>query len=243
MSNLSLQETVGRLVAAQPSRSKVFERWGLDYCCGGKKPLAEACAERGLEPETVLRELAAEDARPTAGVGTDWTTAPLSALCDHIIATHHDYLREALPRLTLLTDKVANAHGDKRPELRDVATLFATFRRELENHMRKEEVILFPLIKTLETVEMLPAFHCGSVANPIQVMELEHDDAGAALERLRALTNGFTPPPGACNTYRAMLDALAELEADMHQHVHKENNILFPRAAQREAELAPTSGR
>ncbi len=230
------EATVGQLVAEQPARSRVFERLGIDYCCGGKRPLSAACAAKELELEAVKRELESID-RVTPAPQTDWTEATLTELADHIQQTHHDYLREALPRLTHLTQKVASAHGDKDPRLVDLAEVFAEFRLELEAHMAKEELVLFPLCRTLDGATERPVFHCGSVHNPIRVMVLEHDDAGAALERMRSLTDGYTPPAHACNTYRAMLQALEELEADMHQHVHKENNILFPRAAAAEAGL------
>jgi regulator of cell morphogenesis and NO signaling len=214
-----------------------MERWGLDYCCGGKKPLGAACEERNLDVEAVVQDLFEADA--VVGLPeTDWTQEPMADLCDHVVHAHHGYLRKSLPRLTGLIEKVRAAHGDNHPELRKVETIFREFREELELHMMKEEQILFPFIKTLETSGSSPSFHCGSLRNPIQVMEAEHDSAGAALEKLRSLTDGYRPPENACNTYRAMLDGLAELEADMHVHVHLENNVLFPRATQREEHLA-----
>ncbi|HLK60406.1 MAG TPA: iron-sulfur cluster repair di-iron protein [Chthonomonadaceae bacterium] len=228
MQTISTQDTIGRLVAERPGRSRIFERWGLDYCCGGKKTLEDACNEKALNLADLLSDLRKSDASPSEPA-TDWLAAPLGALADHITTTHHAYLREALPRLTFLTEKVRDAHGGRHPELIELAATFAAFRSELEQHMVKEERVLFPLIKQLEAAETLPAMHSGSVNHPIRAMETEHDDAGAALATMRRLTLDFTPPPGACNTYRAMLDALAELEADMHRHVHKENNILFPR--------------
>lgn len=237
MSTLSIEKTVGQLVAEKPSRSRVFERWGVDYCCGGKQPLRTACANRGLDLDEIVRELEAEEARAETAPQADWNTASLSELADHIVSTHHAYLQEALPRLSFLIGKVSNAHGNKQPELYEIGEVFTHLRAELEQHTMKEERVLFPFIKQLETAQQRPSHHCGSVNNPIYVMEREHAAAGEALERMRALTQDYTPPAGACNTYRAMLDALAELEADMHQHVHKENNILFPRAAQREAQL------
>ena len=230
------QQTVGGLVAERPSRSIVFERWGIDYCCGGKKQLKDACTEKSVDLDTVLRDLQ-EETRSDEAKPTDWTTAPLSKLTEHIVTTHHAYLREALPRLSFLTEKVRNAHAQRHPELIELARVFAAFRSDMEAHAQKEELILFPYIERLEQSEMLPPFGCGSVRNPIQVMEQEHEEAGAALETMHRLTHGYTIPEGACATYRAMLDALAELEADTHRHVHKENSILFPRAEAREASL------
>src|SRR5581483_9505995 len=234
----TLDRTVGQLVAEQPARSRIFERLGIDYCCGGGRSLADACAAKRLDAQAVLRDLEACDAAAPAPE-TDWTQATLTELCDHIEQTHHAYLRQALPRLSALTEKVARAHGAKDPRLLDLHATFGGLRAELEAHMAKEEFILFPLCRQLEGATARPRFHCGSVQNPIRVMVAEHADAGEALEEMRALTDDFTPPVGACNTYRAMLQALEELEADLHQHVHKENNLLFPRAAEAEAALAP----
>lgn len=234
---LSPETTVGQMVADRPARSQVFERLGIDYCCGGRKSLSASCAERGLSTDAVLKALADAD-RNAPAADTDPARMGISELCDHVEEVHHAYLREALPRLMMLTDKVANAHGDRDPNLVAVRDLFIDFRAELEAHMMKEEMILFPLCRQMEAAGGPVRAHCGSVANPIRVMFAEHDDAGEAMEKFRAWTGGYTAPDGACNTYRAMLDALATLEADMHQHVHKENNILFPRAIEREAELA-----
>jgi regulator of cell morphogenesis and NO signaling len=236
MSAINTQDTVGQLVAERPVRGKIFEKLGIDYCCGGKRPLSEACAEKSLDVEAVVRELREAEAGQAAEE-TDWTTAPLGAFCDHIVGTHHAYLNEALPRLSFLTNKVNQAHGARHPELAELEDVFAELRAELEAHAMKEEMILFPLIKQLEAAETRPAFHCGSVNNPIRVMEIEHDHAGDALARMRALTGGFTVPEDGCNTYRVMIDALIELEADLHMHIHKENHILFPRAAALEASL------
>lgn len=224
MNTQLLDRPVGQLVAEQPGRSSVFERWGIDYCCSGKKALSEACAVKKLDATSVLRDLEASDskAEPPA---VDWTREPLARLCDHIESIHHDGLREALPRLSMLTAKVAERHGPKDTRLVELRDLFAGFRSEMEAHMEKEEQILFPAIRALQSGIPMPG-----IEQPIQLMLAEHDDAGEALAKMRSLTDDFEPAPEACNTHRAMLHALGELEADMHQHVHKENNILFPRA-------------
>ena len=234
--DLSLQ-TVGGLVAERPSRSRIFERWGIDYCCGGKKPLKESCAALSVDLDAVLRELQVEGAEVDSAP-TDLRTVPLSTLTAHIIAVHHASLRAALPRLSMLTQKVRDAHARRHPELTEVASVFAAFRSDMEAHTDREEQILFPYIEQLESENADPTIVGGSVHGTIQEMEKDHEDAGQALETLRRLTNGFTAPDGACATYRAMLDALSELEADTHRHVHKENSILFPRAEAREAELS-----
>lgn len=227
----TIQTTVGDLVTQRPSRSRAFEKLGIDYCCGGKKPLADVCAAKGIDAHTVLSVLlAAEEEAPTEQ--RTWSTATLTELADHIEQTHHAYLKRELPRLKTLVRKVAAVHGEHYPWMLEIDGIFAGFAAELASHMMKEEQMLFPLIRSLESGDPAPhADRCGpGIANPIRVMEHEHDDAGEALARMRELSAGFTPPPDACNTFRAMLDGLAELEADMHRHVHKENSILFPRA-------------
>ncbi len=222
--------TVGQLVAEQPARARVFERLGLDYCCGGRKPLADACAARGLDPGAVVRDLELCDAvvaslaGPDAAREPDWTRAPLGALCDHIEQTHHAYLRAELPRLTALTERVAQAHGADDPRLVELRDVFAAFRVGMEAHAAAEENAAFPLCRVADTGAV------PGLAALLAQMEAEHDDAGDALSRMRALTDGFAAPAGACPTYRETLRALAELESDTHRHVHKENSILFPRA-------------
>ena len=227
--NLSSETTVGQLVVERPSRARVFERLGIDYCCGGKHPLRMACEQKGLDVDAVLAELERNEAGSREEL-RNWASASLTDLCDHIEQTHHAYLKQELPRLAYLTDKVAARHGENRPELREVRDVFEALKAEMESHMMKEERVLFPLCRQLDGAEELPATHNGSVSNPIGVMVREHEDAGDALARIRALTDDFTCPPDACNTYRAMYDSLHQLEQDMHQHVHKENNILFPKA-------------
>lgn len=217
--------TVGELVAERPARSRVFEGLGIDYCCGGKLSLTEACARKGLDPAEVGRRL---DAVEPAAPETDWREAPLGALCDHIVAAHHVYLRRELPRLRGLLTKLARVHGGRHPELRDTLAVFESFAADLVAHMTKEERVLFPLIAGLESggVPRTPF-----VLEPLAVMEAEHDGAGRALAEMRRLTGGYTVPADGCGTYRVAMAGLAELEADMHAHVHLENSILFPRAA------------
>lgn len=228
---LDIHATVGSLVAANPNRSRVFEQLGIDYCCGGKKPLAEVCAQHGLDAATVLRMLDALD-QVDAGATScaDPAAMPLTDLCDHIVATHHAYLKQELPRLDFMTHKVCDVHGDNEPRLRTLRAVFTGLQAEMQAHMAKEEQILFPLIRQLDAgVNIHAAGGCG-LGGPIAQMEHEHAAAGDALARMRELTDGYTPPDWACNTFRAMYDALHRLERDMHQHVHKENNVLFPRA-------------
>src|SRR5262249_51610023 len=150
-------------------------------------------------------------------------------LCDHIEQTHHRHLKQELPRLEFLTTKVATRHGEKRPALMEVQRVFATLKSEMELHMMKEERVLFPLCRKLDAADELPVMHCGSVGTPIEVMIREHEHAGDAMTKIRSATENYSCPSDACNTYLALFDALEHLERDLHEHVHKENNILFPK--------------
>jgi len=236
ITNLDVHTTVGEAVADRPARSRVLERLGIDYCCGGRQTVEEASIRLGLDPETVLAELLADDLG-TPDDGAAPVNMSMTELADHIEATHHSYLRAELPRLAGLADKVVAAHGQKYPWVEEVQFVQAALAAELYPHMLKEEQILFPLIRQLDGASTLPPVHCGTVNNPIHVMEHEHDNAGAALRGLRTLTNGFAVPEGACNTFRAWFDGLAALELDLHAHIHKENNVLVVGAAETEREL------
>lgn len=236
MSTLSAETTVGTLVAQRLGRARVFEQFGIDFCCGGKRHLQAACAAKGVPIAQVLEALQASDAEP--GNACDPSAMGMSELADHIVEKHHGYLRRELPRLSAMLEKVIAVHGERHADLRECGAVFAGLRREMEDHMLKEEQVLFPMIRQLELSKIRPSFQCGSVENPIRAMEHEHEDAGQSLATLRRLTHGYVPPVDACTTYRVLLDGLAELERDMHLHVHKENSVLFPRAIAAEARLA-----
>ncbi len=230
MSTLTAQQTVGELVRERPSRARVFEELGIDYCCGGKKPLVEACAKKGHNVDKVLASINEMDTSGSAEDATDYTSMPLDELAKHIVTTHHAYLVRELPRMQQMSAKVAKVHGDKDARLAELAAVVHALAEELSAHMMKEERILFPVISQLAQSDTLPDMPFGTLANPIRAMEAEHDTSGNGLEDMSRLTDGYTPPDWACNTYRALLDGLHELEMDLHQHIHKENNILFPRA-------------
>jgi regulator of cell morphogenesis and NO signaling len=240
MSAATIDTTVGQLVTERPTRAQLFERLGIDYCCGGGKRLADACAGAGLDLQVVARELAAWDAH-AAEEERDWSRATMTELVEHIVSVHHNYLRERLPALALMLEKVINAHGRQHPELLELRRLFASLWSELECHMKKEEEILFPVCRAMElngaNSRAGAPFPPRSLHGPVRSMIGEHEDAGSVLAAIRALTHGFTPPPSACATYRALFAGLAELEADLHQHIHKENNILFPKAIASEEAL------
>lgn len=237
MGPFNIHSTVGEMVAEHPALSRVLEELGIDYCCGGKQTLEEACGKKGLDPRSVVTklELAQSNAKKKRDA-VDAAAMSLSELANHIEQVHHAYLHTELPRVDRMMEKVASVHGEKDPRIPEVRKWFLALAEELSSHMVKEERILFPMIRQLERGEEVPTFHCGTIANPIRQMELEHDRAGLALERLRELTNNYSSPEWACGTYRALLDALAHLERDMHQHIHKENNVLFPRAVEMEAQ-------
>ena len=236
MSKISPESTVAEIVSEKISRSKVFENNGIDFCCGGDIPLSDICRVQGLKVEKVLQELDANDIEHPESE-RDWNTAPLHELCDDIVAVHHENLRREMPRIKKMIEKLAEVHKVNHPELRDLLAVFSSFEEEITSHLMKEEHILFPMIKQLETASASPEFHCYTVANPIHVMMSEHESAGEALDKMRTITKDYIPPEDACNTYKAMLDALHELESDTHRHIHRENHILFPRAQSRESEL------
>ncbi len=229
--------TLADLVIERPGRAKVLDRLGLDYCCHGRRTLDEACRGSGLDAKRVLAEIIAGGDEPTPD--RDWAHESLTALCDDIEGTHHVFLREALPRIASLLDRTIQAHASRDPRLPRLGEVFSAFRKELEMHMLREEKVLFRWIRCLERggngEAGLPAWGLNA---PIACMEAEHEDVGSALQEMRSLTDAYTPPAWACPTYRAMLDSLRELEEDTHRHVHKENNILFPRAAKLEGRSA-----
>ena len=228
---------VGELVTERPGRSEVFDRFGVDYCCGGKLTIAEVCARKGIEPASLLHALNTFDTMPRASAEIDWSGQAIGELITHILTTHHDYLHAELPRLAKLISKTASVHGKREPALLKLWSEFSRMASDLESHMAKEERVLFPMMRQLEQATTMPNLHCGSVNNPIRVMQQEHEDAGAALAKMRELAKGYRPPEDACNTWRAMLDGLERFEKDMHQHVHLENNVLYPRATELEARL------
>ncbi len=236
MPAIQATDTVAEVVTRCPSLSRLFEQEGIDYCCGGKKTLDVVCEKKGLDANEFVSRL---EELANCGLNenvVDADAMSLTELADHIEQTHHAYLRSEFPRLDKMTKRVASVHGEKNPALLEIRDTYSAMSEELLSHLAKEEQILFPMVRQIDASETAPQFHCGSLANPIHQMELEHSEAGSALEKLRELTDDYTPPQWACNTYRAMFDALAELERDLHQHIHKENNILFPRAIKMESE-------
>jgi regulator of cell morphogenesis and NO signaling len=216
--------TVGEIVADNPSQARVFQAFGIDFCCQGGRTLRETCALKGLGLKTVVEQLEASAAAKTPPENNPALLPPVE-LIQHILDKNHAYLRAELPRIHAMSERVAEVHGGHTPSLVEVFQVFCAMAEELESHMMKKEQILFPAIQALcAGSRVMP------LDGPVACMLQEHDDAGAALARMRELTNGFTPPPEACNTYRALFAGLGELEEDLHRHIHLENTVLFPQA-------------
>ena len=234
--NLDGARTVRELAIEIPNATRTFEKLGIDYCCGGSRSLSDACQHAHVTLEAVLGELEQGSSfKPaTATARQDFANGNLGELVEHIVGTHHVYVKQELPRLEQLLKKVVAVHGAAHPELGKIQQIFHGVSEELSSHMMKEEHILFPYIVALENAvsngrpRPRPAF--GTVSNPVRMMELEHDSAGAALKEIAALSSNYEPPENACFSYRTLYTALKEFETDLHQHVHLENNILFPRA-------------
>lgn len=217
--------TLGALVNAHPELTRELERRGLDYCCGGEQTLADACVSKGLDSTLTTEELAVA---ATEEVAAAWTTMDATELVDHLVSTHHRYLWEELPRLSALMTKIVSVHDVRHPELRLIGACYEKVRADLEPHLTKEEQVLFPMIRELAAAQSKPSFHGGSLRNPISVMLREHDAVGDLLSQLRKLTDDYRLPSDGCASYEACFIGLADLEADTHLHIHKENNLLFP---------------
>lgn len=233
---LTATKTVRELAVEVPNATRVFERLGIDYCCGGHRPLEEACTSANVAMDVVLRALE-QGIDTSATIATrDWNTAPLGELVDHIVNQHHTYVKSETPRLQALIAKVVGVRGQNHPELQQVQTAFSELADELAAHMLKEERILFPYVKQMAGGTGCGPSCFGSVQNPIRVMMLEHDNAGEKLREIRQATSNYTLPHDACLSYSTLFAAFVEFEQDLHQHIHLENNILFPRAVRMECE-------
>lgn len=228
--------TVGELVAEAPGLSRVFQRYQLDFCCQGGKTLREACAKKGLDLDEIINALATElENRPDSEDNP--AGLPPLELITHVVEIHHGFLRRELPRIHAMAKRVAQVHGPHTPSLVEVFEVFQNLFDELDSHMKKEEEILFPAIAALAGDATLSPPFDGSFDGPISMMRHEHEDVGHALVRLRELAHDYVPPEEACNTYRALFAGLADLEEDLHRHIHLENSVLFPAAEQLAAAL------
>ncbi len=218
---------VGEFVSRDFRTAAVFQRHGIDFCCGGRRPLDQACAEAGVDPAPILTELDTVLAMPG---NPDQPPSDLRTLMDLILDRHHAYIRDMNPVIRAHAHKVAEVHGGRHPETRTVAMLFDAVADELEAHLLKEERILFPAILDLLSGQETSM----SISAPIAVMESEHVGAGTAFEDMRTATDQFTLPEDACTTYTVLYRELEAFEADLHRHIHLENNILFPAALELE---------
>lgn len=240
LQDLQTTESVGDWVAADFRLANVFTKYGIDFCCGGDVPVGQACAEKGISVETLLRDV--QTAQATAAVGEQYNDWSIDFLSDYIVNQFHAYTRRMLPQIVEYAGAVANAHGAQHPETITIAALLPPLAEEMLDHMDSEEELLYPYIKQLvqqgATGSPLkpPAF--GSAEILIEEMDREHEETGDVLEELVELSDGFTVPDDACNTYRALYGFLTEFEATTKKHIHLENNILFPKAIRLEKQLA-----
>jgi regulator of cell morphogenesis and NO signaling len=234
-------QTVREIAIQNPATVRVFESLGIDYCCGGKRPLEEACLRANLSLERVLSLLSSAKNSASEPPDRSWAASSIDELTTHIVGTHHQFIRSEAPRLIALARKVAEKHGPNHPELTSIEEIFSAMADELYAHLMKEERILFPVIRQIETAVITggpaPAACFDSVQSPIARMLADHDDAAELTTQIRKLSNDYQPPADACPSYRGLYHGLEEFERDLHRHVHLENNILFPRAIELEASL------
>ncbi|HJW94756.1 MAG TPA: iron-sulfur cluster repair di-iron protein [Thermoanaerobaculia bacterium] len=223
-------KSIGELALETPHAIAVLERWKIDYCCNGKRSVAEACRDAGVTANELMREIGAT---PVVHDGRDWSAESLETLQQYIIGTHHVFTRQAMETVGILSEKVARRHGPGHPEVLRVRELVIALCNDLEPHMMKEEVVLFPYVAAMERGE--EAANCfGTVRNPVRMMMMEHDAVGGLLRDLRVATNEYALPEDACLSFRALYERLVELELDLHKHIHLENNVHFPRAVELE---------
>ncbi len=236
---IATTRTVGEIAAEMPNATREFEKVGIDYCCGGARTLGDACAQAKIPVGEVLARLEKSAQLSAIGDSKDWQDQPLADLIAHITGTHHVFVREECPRIEALASKVVGVHGQNHPELLQVQEIFSALAEELSVHLMKEEQVLFPYIFRLEESfvagEPAPPAMFGTVVNPVRMMMQEHDGAGEAVRTLRSITHDYAVPADACISYRTLYEALQGFEADLHQHIHLENNILFPRAVAMES--------
>ncbi|MCU0355276.1 MAG: iron-sulfur cluster repair di-iron protein [Cytophagales bacterium] len=238
LENTIASVTVGEIVADNHLAANVFEKYGIDFCCGGKRTLFDACARKSVSVDKVVADLVSVLSQRQPMPSQSYNHWPLDFLADYIVQTHHAYLRRELPTLEGYVRKLASVHADRHPELVRIAQLFLTLHDELTAHLGKEEQILFPYVKRLVALQRdNGVLERKFAASPVAVMEAEHETAGELLRQMREMSNDFTPPADACNTYRVTFAKLTDLEKDLHQHIHLENNILFPKAIALESDL------
>lgn len=240
----TVNTTIRNIVADDFRAASVFERHGIDFCCGGNRPVADACRELGVDVAALEAELDAATAQAQPGLPR-YNTWELDFLIGYIVSNHHGYVRQAIGTLRAHTRKVAEVHGERHPEVKTIADQFEEVAQEMTQHMAKEEQMLFPyitaLVEAARGARPAPIAPFGTVGNPIRMMEIEHQAAGDEMAAIRKLSGGYEPPADACTTFKVTYQELQAFEADLHQHVHLENNILFPKALVLERQLKGTN--
>ncbi len=237
--NYTENSTLAEIVKNDTRAAKVFETYGLDFCCNGNRPLGEACGEKQIEPQKVLEDV--KSATAEADTSIDFKSMDLKDLTVYIVNKHHKYIRDASPAIKSFGQRVVNAHSANHPEVIQILDLFNRLSLELDNHLHKEELVLFPYIKSLSESNKssipIPVPHFRTIKNPINAMEAEHSGAGDLIHEISGLSSGFTLPQDACNTFTAYYKELKNFENDLYMHIHLENNILHPGAIALEEEL------
>ncbi|HQU96603.1 MAG: iron-sulfur cluster repair di-iron protein [Bacteroidetes bacterium] len=233
-------QIIGELVARDYRTASVFKKYSIDFCCQGNRTIEEACEKKNIDTKKVLEDLVAMMEAKSEST-TDYQSWPLDLLADYIEKKHHRYVQEKTLEIQPYLDKICKVHGERHPELLEIKEEFNASAGELAAHMKKEELILFPFIRKMTKAKLentkVDAAHFGTVKNPIQMMMNEHTVEGNRFRKIEELSNNYTPPLDACNTYRVSFALLKEFEQDLHLHIHLENNILFPRAIEIEKEL------
>lgn len=231
---------IGAMVAEDFRTAAVFKKYGIDFCCKGGRTISDACEKKGIDEQKIYEEI--ENLPKSGGANIDFTSWPLDLLADYVEKTHHRYVEEKTPVLQAFLDKLCKVHGERHPELFEIRELFDESAKDLAAHMKKEELILFPfvrnMIKAQQTGEALRQPHFGTVENPVNMMQHEHTVEGERFEKIAQLTDGYTPPADACNTYKVAFAMLQDFENDLHTHIHLENNILFPKSIHLEKEFS-----
>lgn len=232
-------EQIGAIVANDFRTAAIFKKYGIDFCCKGGRTIEEASNKKDLDKEKIYEDL--ESLPQSNGAEIDFTSWPLDLLADYVEKTHHRYIREKSPILQQFLDKLCKVHGGRHPELFEIKELFEKSVKDLSEHLVKEEQILFPFIRTMVEAKTTNSYfeqpNFGTVENPVNMMMHEHTAEGERFEKISALSDGYTPPADACNTYRVAFQMLEDFENDLHRHIHLENNILFPKSIKMEKEF------
>lgn len=232
----SKEKSIGKIAAEDYRKALVFKEFGLDFCCGGKKTLAEAAKEKGIDKEVIQKELDAVEAQGNDNI-QDFSKWEISELIDYVVNKHHEYIKERTPEILAILTKVVNVHSSAHPELVELYQNFTWLDQEISNHLRKEEEVLFPYIKSLASVARKDVPENAAIKNAIRYMEEEHVNAAQFLENMKKITDDYTVPPGACGSYKMLFGLLNEFDEDLRKHVHLENNILFPKAVLLEEQI------